>query len=95
MYQSLSPISQISHFTRHDKNSAAVNESYLDFVQTRGLISLVNGNHVDNSLKKILVSVNYGLVVNNPPKKETIIDFMFDFSHVKPQVPSETGPILN
>ena len=36
---------------RHsDKNSAATNNHFLDFVQTRGLISLVNDNHLDNNL---------------------------------------------
>ena len=40
---------------RHsDKNNAAINNSYLDFVQTPSLISLVNDNHVDNNLKKTL-----------------------------------------
>ena len=40
-----------------DKNNAAtrINNHYLDFVQTRGLISLVNDYHVDNNLKEILV----------------------------------------
>ena len=43
---------------RHsDKNSAAIKKRYLDFVQTRGLISLVNDNHVDNSVKEILIYV--------------------------------------
>ena len=35
---------------RSDKNSADINNRYLDFVQTRGLISLVNDNHMDNNL---------------------------------------------
>ena len=34
---------------RSDKNSAALNYRYLDFVQARGLISLVNDNHVDSN----------------------------------------------
>ena len=54
---------------RHsDKNSAATNNRYLDFVQTRGLISLDSDNHVDNNLKEIFVSVYYGSIVNNRPK---------------------------
>ena len=55
---------------RHsDKNSSAVNNRYLDFVQTRGWISLVNDNHVDNNLKEMLAFVYYGSIVNNRPKK--------------------------
>ena len=51
---------------RHsDKNSAAINNRDLDFVQTRGLISVVNDSHVDNSLKEILVYVYNGSIVNN------------------------------
>ena len=34
----------------------------------RGLISLVNDNHVDNKLKDILVYVYLGSIVNNRPK---------------------------
>ena len=46
---------------RHsDKNSAAINNRYLNYVQMRGLISLVNDNHVDNNLKEILVYVYFG-----------------------------------
>ena len=41
------------------------NNRYLDFVQTRGLISLVNDNHVENNLKEILVNVYYGSIFNN------------------------------
>ena len=53
---------------RHsDKNSAAINIRYLHFIQTRGLISLVNADHGDNSLKEILVFVYYGSIVNNRP----------------------------
>ena len=53
---------------RHsDKNSAAINNCYLDFVQTRGLISLVNDNHVDNNLTEILLYVYFGSTVNNRP----------------------------
>ena len=48
-----------------------MNYHYLDFVQTLGLISLVNDNHVDNKLKKILVYVYYGSTVNNRAKKQT------------------------
>ena len=32
-----------------------------------GLISLVNDNHMDNSLKEILVYVYFGSIVNNQP----------------------------
>ena len=54
---------------RHsDKNSAAINSRYLDFVQTRGLISLVNDNHVANNRKEILVYVYFGSIVNKRPK---------------------------
>ena len=42
----------IALWRNSDKNSAAI-MSHL----TRGMISLVNGNHVDNNLKEILVYV--------------------------------------
>ena len=45
-----------------------MNDRYLDFVQTRGLILLVNDNHVNNNLKAILVHVYYSSIVNNRPK---------------------------
>ena len=54
---------------RHsDKNGAAKNNRYLDFVQMRGLISLVNDNHVDNNFKEILVYIYLGSIVINRPK---------------------------
>ena len=37
----------------HDKNSASINNRYLDFVHTRGFTSLVNDIYVDNNLKEI------------------------------------------
>ena len=37
----------------------------------RGLISLINDNHVDNNLKEILVYVYFGAIVINRPKKQT------------------------
>ena len=40
-----------------DKNSAAINNRYLDFKQTRGLILFVIDKHVDNNLK------NFGVFV--------------------------------
>ena len=56
-------------FWRHsDKNSAAIDNRYLDFVQTRSLISLVNDNHVDNNLKDILGYVYFGSIVTNRHK---------------------------
>ena len=55
------PMSQSRFYTalwhHSDKNKVAVNNNYLDFVQTYGLISLVNDNHMDINLKKILVYV--------------------------------------
>ena len=40
---------------RHsDKNRSAIIKRYLNFVQTRGLISFVNDNHVNNNLNEIL-----------------------------------------
>ena len=48
----------------------AINNTYLDFVETHGLISLVNYNHVDNNLKEILVYVHFGSIVNNQPKND-------------------------
>ena len=50
------------------KNSAAIINRYLDFVQKRGLISLVNDYHVDNSLKESLVYKYFGSIVNNRSK---------------------------
>ena len=47
------------------KNRAATNNRYLDFVQTRSLISLVYDNHVVNKLKEILVYIYYVSIVNN------------------------------
>ena len=44
-----------------DKNDAAINNRCLDFVQTRGLILLVNDNYVDNYLKEMLAIVYHGL----------------------------------
>ena len=53
---------------RHsDKNSAAINR-YLDFAQTRGLIPLVNDNHVENMFAEILAFVYYGSIENDQPK---------------------------
>ena len=46
----------------------AISNRYLDFVQMRGLISMVNDNHVDNSLNEISVQVYYGPAVNIRPK---------------------------
>ena len=54
---------------RHsDKNSAALNNRYPDYVQKRGMISLVNENHVGNKIKELLVYVYSGSFVNNRPK---------------------------
>ena len=58
---------------RHsDKKSAAINNRYmyLDFFLTRGLITVVNDNHVDNYLKEILAFVYYGSIANNQPKSK-------------------------
>ena len=52
-----------------DKNSAAINKGYLDFIQMYGLTSLVNDNHMDKNLKVVLVYVYFGMIVNNRPKK--------------------------
>ena len=51
-----------------DKNSAVIHNRYLDFVQTRGLILLVNDNHVDNDLQEFLVHAYFGSIVNNQTK---------------------------
>ena len=40
----------------------------MNFIQKRGLISLVNDNHVNNNLKEILVYVYFGSILNNWPK---------------------------
>ena len=57
-------------FWRHnDKKSAAINNRYLDFIQTHDLISLVIDKHLDNNLKEILVYVYSGSIVNNRYKK--------------------------
>ena len=52
-----------------DKNSAAINNCYLDFVQPRGWISLVDDNHVDKYVKEILTFVHYGSIVNSRLKR--------------------------
>ena len=50
---------------RHnDKNSVLPG-----FCLTRGLITLVNDDHVDNYLKEILASVYYWSIGNSRPKK--------------------------
>ena len=48
------PVYMYMALWRHSDNSAAKNNRYMDFVQTRALISLVNDNHVDNNLEKFL-----------------------------------------
>ena len=56
---------------RHsDRNSATINDRYLNFVLTRGLISLVRDNHIDNYLKESLTFVPYSLIVNNRLKNK-------------------------
>ena len=53
---------------RHsEKNNAAINNRYLDFVQTRGFISLVNDNIEHCILKQILKYVYFGRIVNSRP----------------------------
>ena len=52
------------------------NNRYLDFVQTRDLISLVNDNHVDNKLMEGLVYVYFGSIVKKRPKNCT-----YKFTH--------------
>ena len=55
----------LTALSRHsDKTKAARNNRYLDLVQTRGLISLVNDNYVDNNLKEILMYVYFGSIVS-------------------------------
>ena len=55
--------------SRHSgNNSAAINNRYLDFVQTCDLTSLSNDNHVDNYRREMLMSVYYDSIVNNRPK---------------------------
>ena len=56
-----------------DKNSGAINNRYLDFIQTRGLISLVYDNHVDNTFRKILVYVYYDSTVNTESIQQCIL----------------------
>ena len=52
-------MSQSRFYTQHsDKNTAAINNCFLDFVQTRDLILLLNDIHVDNNLTEILVYVH-------------------------------------
>ena len=57
-----------SPLTRHSENSAAINNRYLSFVQMRGLILLVNDNHVDNNLKEILEYLYLGPNENSRSK---------------------------
>ena len=58
----------------------AINNRYLDFVQTRGLISLVNDNHVNNNLKEILVFVYIGSIVNNRPENTYSLEICMNFA---------------
>ena len=54
-----------------DKNSVAINNRYLGFVK-RGLITLVNDNHVDNFKDFFGVCILW-IIVNNRPKNEFVI----------------------
>ena len=51
------------------KNSMAISNRYLDFVQTHGLISLVNDYHVDNKVREILVNVYYWSILTIEQKR--------------------------
>ena len=51
----------------------AINNSYLVFIQTRSLISLVHDNHVNNNLKEFLVYVYIYSIVNNWPKNVNVL----------------------
>ena len=56
-------------FWRHsDKTGAAINNRYLNFVQTCDLMSLVNDDHMDNEQGNFGVCVYVGSIVNNRPK---------------------------
>ena len=55
--------------TSSDKNRAFILFMMLPGIRlTRGLIPLVNDNHVDNYLKEILAFVYYCSIVYNRPK---------------------------
>ena len=65
----------------------AINNRNLDFVQTRGLILLINDNHADNYLKEILLYVYFGLIVKidtkkteNLPNVSTVLTSLLYFS---------------
>ena len=61
----------IALWRQSDKNSPAVNNRYLDFVQTRDWILLVYDNHVDKNLKDFLcvcMYSSYDSIVNILPK---------------------------
>ena len=49
----------------------------------RCLISLVNGNHVDNNLTENSVHVYYGSIVNNRPKIVLLLYLAQIFGHTK------------
>ena len=51
--------------------------------KVRGLITLVNDNHVDNYLKKILAFVCYGSIVNSRPKNVTLRNMIIDEAEVE------------
>ena len=55
--------------TLQPQEKRAINNRYLDFVQMRCLISLVNNNHVDKT-KGIFMHVYLGSIVNNRQKKK-------------------------
>ena len=47
-----------------------MNNRYLDFVQTRGLITVVSDNNVDNNLKEFLVYLYSSTIVHNRLNKK-------------------------
>ena len=76
------PMSQSRFYRRHsDKNSAAINNRYLDFVQTCGLISLVNDNQVDNLTEILVYGPGSILIIHGFPYKY-LHTFLCFFRHV-------------
>ena len=73
-------ILKLTLFTRHSDVTAAINNRYLDFVQTPGSISLVNDNHVDNNIKEMLVYASFSSIVNN--RSKTFITYRYNVSYI-------------
>ena len=69
---------------------AAINNRYMDFILTRGLIPLVNDNHLNNYLTEILVSEYLGSIVDKRPKNDMGNKKDVVTNHIKTDLCSKT-----